>query len=144
LSFALQQPLFSVLLERQERIMSVKKAFLGLFLLLSMIAPPVFAGVLIVGAVAAVICNLDVALERWGRQLAENQQPRTLKLPCNFVVIGAAMTAVFTVMGLLWGANPEFSVGSLHVLATCVTIALHLGALMLFVCSMGKFVKLVD
>lgn len=127
--------------------MSVKRALFGLFFLMSMATPPVFAGVLMVCLVAAAICNLDIALERWGRQLSENPPTAStgIKLPSNICVIGLLLTVVFTVLGAFWGAEPiQVSPQQIHMWMTCGTIGLHICALFVFIGSMCSFVKLVD
>lgn len=125
--------------------MSVKRSLFGLFFLLTLASPPVFAGVLMVLLVAALICNLDIALEKWGRQVRNNQpKPWKFKLTSNLCVVGLVMAIGFAVMGALWGNAPVVTPYTLHCLEMCLSIAMHFCALFLFVGSMCTFVKLVD
>lgn len=125
--------------------MSVKRALFGLFFLLTVASPPVFAGALMVILVAAAICNLDIALEKWGRQVRQTHTtPWKFKISSNICVVGLIMAIGFAAMGAMWDTAPVVSPYTLHCLEMCLSIAMHFGALFLFVGSMCTFVKLVD
>jgi hypothetical protein len=125
--------------------MSVKRALFGLFFLLTLASPPVFAGVLLVLVVAASICNLDIALEKWGRE-ARQAQPMSMKfkMSSNICVVGTVMAVFFAVAGAVWNNVPVIPPSALHGIVSCCSIALHFGAIFLFIGSMYTFVKLVD
>jgi len=125
--------------------MSVKRALFGLFFLLTLASPPVFAGVLVVLVVAASICNLDIALEKWGREVRQaGPQPMKFKMTSNLCVVGAVLAVVFAAAGALWNNVPVISPSTVHGLVSCCSILMHFGAIFLFVGSMYTFVKLVD
>jgi hypothetical protein len=135
----------AMLLRWQELDMSTKKAIFGLLVLLSMVAPPVFAAVFVLGMVAAALCNLDIALERWGRRLVERSpaQPK-LKLTSSICVVGVLLAVVFFGIGVLWTQTPQISPATIHALLSGGSVVLHFCALFIFLGSMCSFVKLVD
>lgn len=134
--------------------MSLKTILLGLFFLISLLAPPVFAGLVLVGVVTAVICHLDIALEKFGREVAENCQsnlagtdaPNTplIKIPCNFFAVGMLLSIAFTILGISWGMNPDVAAGAVESFLMCAWIVVQFGALMIFIASMYRLIKLVD
>lgn len=116
-------------------------AFLGL---LSTVSPPVFAGIVLVALISMTIYNFDASLVKFSKTLAKKTVAKPRKIPCSFLAIGLLFAGAFSLIGFAWGANPSYAEDTLETLRMCASIGLHLGSLMIMVCSMSKFVKLVD
>lgn len=114
--------------------------------MLSLVAPSVFAGVFIVGIASLAICNLDIFLERMGREMAETQRVPSIniKLSTNYCFIGLAMTIIFVGVGFFWGLDPSAYDRGGKIICSCLSVSAHFCALLAFVASMHKLVELVD
>ncbi|MDZ4832706.1 MAG: hypothetical protein SGJ27_02780 [Candidatus Melainabacteria bacterium] len=124
--------------------MFLKFLILGFLGLLSVVSPPVFAGIILLCLVSVTVCNLEITFEKFSKSVARQYRAKPFKIPCNFLAIGMLLIGAFTMAGVAWGENPHFAEDTLSVVGTLMFIGLQFASLMILVASMGKFVKLVD
>ena len=121
----------------------------SLVFLLTVLSPPAFVGLLYVLLISKLICDLDVYLARAGESAAQHIAQKPLRLPNihmpgKLPVIGLALFAICSLLGLLWGMNPQFLQQFIAGLSLQFSIVLHFLCLVLFVGAFYSFISLAE